>query len=72
VADDAQAPGAPTATSVVRKWYGKDGDTSEQEFEELLAKPHIKALKDIDYNAIEDVSEEAHKFSEAFAYKATP
>ena len=63
--DDSKADGAPTATAVVRSWFGMDGDFTEDELKGIVEK--YKWCRDVDYNQIEKDSEDAHDFATKFA-----
>ena len=65
VTDDSKADGAPTATAVVRSWFGLEGDFTEDELKGIVEK--YKWCKEVDYNQIEKDSEEAHDFAAKFS-----
>ena len=62
--DESKAEGAPTATQVVRSWFGMDGDFTEEELKGIVEK--YKWCRDVDYNQIEKDSEDAHEFATKF------
>jgi uncharacterized membrane protein len=66
--DDSKAEGAPTATAVVRSWFGMDGDFTEDELKGIVEK--YKWCRDVDYNQIEKDSEDAHEFATKFSAPA--
>mmetsp|Transcript_1146 Transcript_1146/g.3751 ORF Transcript_1146/g.3751 Transcript_1146/m.3751 type:complete len:227 (-) Transcript_1146:174-854(-) len=60
--------GAPTPTSVVRSWFGMDGDFEDAELRAIVQK--FRWCRSVDYNQLEKESAEAHELVGADRRKA--
>lgn len=62
VYEDSRKEGAPTATSVMRqKWFGLDGDFTEEEMKKILDEHPWH--KDVDYVSMENQRDDAHRIA---------
>jgi hypothetical protein len=59
ITEKAKDEGAPSATTVVRSWFGLTGDFTEAEMKELVEK--FRWTREVDYNQLEKDCDEAHE-----------